>query len=100
MSPKYREMFARQEGGKIHPQYSDEFESSFSVSWENTPYSVGGFAHYSQSDRDNYYPLLDTADDALFLAGEHVSYLTGWMAGAFESAHRVIEQIHTRVVNH
>jgi monoamine oxidase len=32
----------------------------------------------------------------VLLAGEHLSYLTGWQAGAIESAWMQIEKLHTR----
>ena len=37
-----------------------------------------------------------TLPSAIYLAGEHLSYLTGWMAGALESAQRVVGTIHAR----
>jgi monoamine oxidase len=40
---------------------------------------------------------LNAADGPIYLAGEHLSYLTGWMAGALESARTVVEALHTRV---
>jgi len=93
-----REGLALREGGYIHPQYEESFENSFSVSWQNVPYSQGGFAYYTQSDRDNFYASLLEAEDSLYLAGDTLSYLSGWMAGAFESALRVVAQIHERVM--
>jgi monoamine oxidase len=32
----------------------------------------------------------------VLLAGEHMSYLTGWQAGAIESAWLQIEELHRR----
>ena len=32
----------------------------------------------------------------VYFAGDHVSYLSGWMAGALESGQRVAEAIHSR----
>lgn len=37
-----REQLPLQKGQFIHPQYSQEFEQSFSVSWQKQPYSLGG----------------------------------------------------------
>ena len=34
----------------------------------------------------------------IYLAGEHLSHMTGWQAGAFESAWMQIEKLHNRVV--
>ncbi|HEX5377364.1 MAG TPA: hypothetical protein VFW47_02260, partial [Phenylobacterium sp.] len=36
-------------------------------------------------------------DGRLYLAGEHLSYLTGWQAGGIESAWQQIAKLHARV---
>lgn len=92
-----REKAALEQGGKIHPQYATEFESSFSLAWQKIPYSQGGWAEYTDVQRKRFYPALTKPDDEIYLAGEHTSYLTAWMAGALESARAVVEQIHRRV---
>lgn len=98
-TPAQRAAFALQEGRKIHPQYDDTFESSFSVSWHKIKYSLGGWAFYDQISRAEAYPLLTESDGRIYLAGEHASYLTGWMAGALESAQRVVAALHQRVLS-
>lgn len=45
----------------------------------------GGCAEYSSADRKNYYHTLNMLQDRIYLASEHLSYLTR-MADAFESA--------------
>jgi monoamine oxidase len=97
MTPAERERWALDQGRKIHPQYDDTFETSFSVPWHNVPYNLGGWAFYNGSTRANAYPILSEPDDRIYLAGEHISYLTGWMAGAFESAQRAVTLLHERV---
>ncbi|MDX2305238.1 MAG: flavin monoamine oxidase family protein [Microscillaceae bacterium] len=92
-----REKQALAEGGKIHPQYATEFENSFSLAWHKIPFSEGGWADYKANDRKLYFPTLLKADGAVYFAGEHTTYLNAWMAGAFESARRVVKQIHERV---
>jgi monoamine oxidase len=96
LPPHEREARALAEGRKLHPQYDDTFESSFSVSWHRVRYSLGGWASYSSADRTRHYPVLNAPDGPIYLAGEHLSYLTGWMAGALESAQRVVGTIHAR----
>lgn len=98
LTPAQRETRALAEGGQIHPQYEESFESSFSVSWHKINYSLGGWAFYDNASRSNHYPTLLQPDGHIYLAGEHLSYLTGWMAGAFESARQVVTAIHERVL--
>lgn len=92
-----REKLALEKGRLIHPQYDKEFESSFSVSWHKTKYNMGGWATYSNSSRKEHYPALLRPDKNIYFAGEHLTYLNAWMAGAFESARSVVASLHGRV---
>ncbi|MGM0924170.1 MAG: FAD-dependent oxidoreductase [Bacillota bacterium] len=98
LSLSQRHARALSQGGKIHPQFAREIENSFSVAWHKIKYNEGGWAEYSSSDRENYYPVLNEPQGRIHLAGEHLSYLTGWMAGAFESARIVVRRIHEEVL--
>ncbi|KAB8133623.1 flavin monoamine oxidase family protein [Gracilibacillus oryzae] len=98
LSLNQRQAQALSQGSKIHPQYYRDFEKSFSVAWHKTKYSEGGWASYSASDLKNYYPILNEPQGRIHLAGEHLSYLTGWMAGAFESARIAVSRIHEEVL--
>ncbi len=97
LSPKEREHLALTKGSLIHSQYTKEFENSFSISWHKTQYSMGGWAVYSNEERQTYYNPLLQPDKQVYFAGEHLTYLNAWMAGAFESARNVVSQLHTRV---
>lgn len=92
-----REAFALQKGRLIHPQYDTEFEKSFSVSWHKTPYSLGGWAVYTSKTRQSLYKSLLKPEKNTYFAGEHMTYLNAWMAGAFESARKTVADIHARV---
>lgn len=85
---------ALKHGSKIHDQYRQEFETGFSAAWHLIPYSMGGWASYSSDVRNRHYARLNEPDGRVYLAGEHLSYLTGWQAGAIESAWKQIEKLH------
>jgi len=91
---------ALEQGERLHPQYRAEFETAFSVAWHRVPWSGGGWAQYSPELRQSAYPVLLRPDRRLYLAGDHVSYLSGWMCGAFESARLVATAIHARPADH
>ena len=98
MSFADREKLAYEKGMLIHPQYEKEYDKkSFSVSWHKTKYSLGGWAIYSEEERQSVYKKLLKADSNVYFAGEHLSYLNGWMAGALESARSVVTSLHSRV---
>jgi monoamine oxidase len=94
---KQREQLALEKGRLIHPQYDKEFEKSFSVSWHKTPYNLGGWALYTTETRRTLYNALLKPDKNVYFAGEHMTYLNAWMAGAFESARKTVADIHARV---
>jgi monoamine oxidase len=97
LTHKEREQLAMAKGSLIHPQYSKEFESSFSVSWHKTPFAQGGWALYNEESRNTLYKALVQGDRQTYFAGEHTTYLNAWMAGALESARKAVSDIHARV---
>lgn len=97
LSYAQREQLALEKGSLIHPQYRQEFETSFSVSWHKTKYSLGGWALYSAEERQTLYKALLQPDRQVYFAGEHLTYLNAWMAGALESARSVVTSLHARV---
>ncbi len=94
LTPSEREEHALAQGEKIHGQYRAEFQQSFSVAWHRVPYNLGGWAEWSEQGRAELYPVLNRPDGPFFLGGEHLTYLGGWMAGAFESAKAVVKTLH------
>jgi monoamine oxidase len=96
MTPKERAEFAIAAGEKIFPAYRDSFDSAFSVAWHRVQYNLGGWADWNEESRKSAYPMLLEGEGRVLLAGEHLSYLTGWQAGAIESAWQQLARIHER----
>jgi monoamine oxidase len=96
-NPADRAAFAVAAGQKVFPQYAENFEKAFSYSWHLSEHNLGGWAEWSEEGRANAYPVLCEPDGRLYLAGEHLSYLGGWQAGAIESAWQQVARIHARV---
>ncbi|SFU72943.1 flavin monoamine oxidase family protein [Pseudoduganella namucuonensis] len=96
MTPQERADFALAAGEKIFPAYRESFDSAFSVAWHRVQYNLGGWADWNDDSRKNAYPKLLEGEGRVLLAGEHLSYLTGWQAGAIESAWQQLARIHER----
>ena len=93
-----REAMALKKGALIHPQYADEYDGrSLSVSWQDTTFSQGAWAIYSEEERQSVYKKLLVPDGRVHFAGEHLTYLNGWMAGALESARATVTALHARI---
>ena len=97
LSYVHREKLALEKGRLIHPQYGKEFETAYSISWHKTKYSLGGWALYSAEERQTLYKPLLEPDGRVYFAGEHMTWLNAWMAGALESARSVVAALHSRV---
>jgi monoamine oxidase len=97
LAPAERIRAALDQGVKIHPQYRDEYVRAFAVAWQNIPHNRGGWGTYTAALRANAYPVLCRPDGPIYLAGEHVSYIPGWQAGALESARLAVTNITARV---
>jgi len=84
-------------GQKVFPQYKESFETAFAASWHRIEHNLGGWAQWDDDGRREAYPILCEPDGRIYLAGEHLSYLTGWQAGGIESAWQQITKLNQRV---
>ena len=97
LDPHERLRVALQQGNNVHPGYAGALSGSFSVAWSRIPYNEGAWVAYTDATRKNYHPTLCAGNGPFYFAGEHMSYINGWQAGALESARAVAMQLHKRV---
>lgn len=99
MNPADRLQQAIAEGTLVHPKYGEELSAAqgITVAWGNIPYSQGGWIEWEDDARATAYQTLNQPDGAIYLAGEHMSYITGWQEGAVLSAHQTVQAIATRL---
>jgi monoamine oxidase len=102
LSPEARERRALEQGQKVHGDaYVDDFASSFSVAWRKVRYSEGGWVSWQErigSVGEAYARLLEP-QGRVYFAGDHLSHVTSWQHGAFESAGAVVTQLHRQVLS-
>jgi monoamine oxidase len=81
----------------IHPTARDEdFGPSFTVAWEKERFSRGAAAHFGSGrdgDSRSRRRLLEP-DGRTYFAGDWLSFLNGWSAGAVESAWLTLGKLH------
>ena len=100
MTPAQRVRRALEQGAKVHGDaYQSEFETAFSVHWQRARFSEGGWVMWEdRSQSPDYRELLEPVG-RLYYAGDHLSYVTAWQHGAFESARQVVTELHKRVLS-
>ena len=99
LTPAERSRRAVAQGVKIHGEkYRAELDSAFSVAWQRTPFIEGGWINWPEQPSAPYQRLLEPAGRVYF-AGDWLSYLIGWQAGAFASARAVVTALHQRVLS-
>lgn len=65
-TPAERQRVALEQGAGIHPPYTTEFETAFSVSWPRVPWAA-----------------LRQPHGRVHFAGDYMTYMSSWMQGAF-----------------
>ncbi|HKX09696.1 MAG TPA: flavin monoamine oxidase family protein [Stellaceae bacterium] len=97
LSPSERLMLAVQNGERLHERYAEHLTHGISVAWHKVPENLGAWADWSAETRKSAYAILCRPDGPFHLAGEHLSYVTGWQEGAVLSAQAAVTAIAERV---
>lgn len=97
MTPEQRIEVALEQGAVFHPEeYRREYANGASVAWSRLPWIMGCTSRWTEETRAQHYANLVTMDGRIVLAGEHASYVGGWMEGSMLSALDAIGQVHAR----
>ncbi|MFI6499233.1 flavin monoamine oxidase family protein [Nonomuraea typhae] len=97
LTPEDRLRRALTQGKKIHGEkYRSELLSSVSIAWERRPHIRGGWARWPAFDSS--FTLLQRPSGRVYFAGDWLTYLIAWQAGAMESARNAVTQLHQRVL--
>ncbi|MEU3165234.1 FAD-dependent oxidoreductase [Streptosporangium sp. NPDC006930] len=97
LSHRERRNRALTQGKKIHGEkYRAELRSSVSISWGRQPHIEGGWA--SWPSYEGAFALLQRPAGRVHFAGDWLTHLTAWQAGAMESARRAVTDLHHRVL--
>jgi len=95
-----RQRTALAQGAQIHPQYANDFETAFSVAWERVPWSEMPWVEWrSADDFERTLKTLAEPDGPYYFAGDWLSHMNAWQAGAFASAHQVCRTLHARALS-
>ena len=95
--PAEIQRLALEHGARVHPQYSTEFETAFSVTWARVPWSRGSWRSESEAAHQALR-LLREPDGRVYFAGDYMTDMSSWMQGAFESAREAATALHRRAL--
>lgn len=94
-----RERLALEQGSHLHPQYLAEFESSFSVEWHRIKYNEMSWVSWKNDDEfTRHTTKLAGGEPPFYFAGDWMSHLNGWQAGAFVTSHQAVRALHSRAL--
>ncbi|GAA4073719.1 flavin monoamine oxidase family protein [Nonomuraea soli] len=97
LSHEDRKRRALTQGKKIHGEkFRQNVLSSASIAWERQDHIKGGWARWPVIDSS--FTLLQGPAGRVYFAGDWLTRLTAWQAGAMESARHVVTQLHQRVM--
>lgn len=81
---------------QIHPQVKTEFDTGNTVAWNKVPWVLGGYSTWTPESRKKYYDTLCSIDRRFVIAGEHASYMNGWLEGAVTSSLDAITRLNAK----
>jgi monoamine oxidase len=97
LSPEDRRRRALTQGKKIHGEkYRQNVLSSASVAWHRQEHIEGGWVRWPAFDSS--FTLLQRPAGRVYFAGDWLTHLIAWQAGAMESARAVVTKLHQRVL--
>ncbi|GAA4578533.1 flavin monoamine oxidase family protein [Planotetraspora phitsanulokensis] len=92
-----RERRAIQQGIRVHgDKYRTELLSSVSIAWRKQPHIEGAWVGWPSYGAE--FTLLQEPAGRVYFAGDWLTHLIAWQAGALDSARKVVTQLHQRVL--
>ncbi|MEW2352831.1 FAD-dependent oxidoreductase [Spirillospora sp. NPDC029432] len=88
---------ALDQGARIHgDRYRRNIASSASIAWKRHEHIEGGWI--SWPSRGAAYALLNKPQGNVYFSGDWLSHEIAWQHGSFESARKVVTELHQRVL--
>ncbi|GGP00622.1 FAD-dependent oxidoreductase [Nonomuraea glycinis] len=97
LTPEDRRRRALTQGKKIHGEkYRADVLSAASIAWERQEHIQGGWVRWPVIDSS--FTLLQRPSARVYFAGDWLTHLIAWQAGAMQSARSAVTQLHQRVL--
>lgn len=83
----------------VYPGASPQVITSTSISWDDQPWSQGGYVWFQPGQMTQVLPPIARPEGRIYFAGEHTSARNGWMQGALESGERAAQEIGDQIAS-
>ena len=77
---------ARQQGERLHEGYSQAVEHGVAIGWDHMEFAKMGWANDGDKDFQHNAEILSAPHGRLMIAGDQVTFWSGWQEGAIISA--------------
>lgn len=84
---------AREQGERLHPGYAKYVEHGVAIGWENMEFARGGWVNEDTADFEKNSPVLARPVGRFHMAGDQLTYVSGWQEGAVIAAHHAVANI-------
>lgn len=88
---------AKQQGEKLHPGYSNYVQHGVAIGWNNMEFERMGWSN--ADDAKAFGPpalTLSKPQGRFHMAGDQITWWTGWQEGAILAAHAAVKSIHAQ----
>jgi monoamine oxidase len=93
MTPTERLQAALDGASRAFPSLPAQFEGGTSIAWSEEPWERGAYVWFKPGQMTTLAPHLAPAEGRIHFAGDHTTWLPGWMQGALASGRRVAAEI-------
>ena len=88
---------AREQGERLHPGYAKYVERGVAIGWENMEHQLGGWANEDDVNFAANSKVLSQPQGRFHMAGDQITFLSGWQEGALVAAHHAVNNIDRQV---
>ena len=87
----------REQGERLHPGYAKYVEHGVAIGWENMEFARGGWINEDDPNFSANSSILSRPQGRFHMAGDHITFLSGWQEGAVVAAHHAVSGIDRQV---
>ncbi|HKA73949.1 MAG TPA: FAD-dependent oxidoreductase [Xanthobacteraceae bacterium] len=88
---------AREQGDRLHPGYADWVEHGIAIGWNNMEFARFGWADEGDETFAAHAQMLSRPQGRFHMAGDQLTYWSGWQEGALISALAAVKSIDRQV---